>query len=250
MNETEPLRRTSLAMRSQAGVLGLMTVGGLTVSYKGLLKVAEGAQVPVPEIWPLLVDGLGISMSLAIWDARRDGQRAWAAKVVLVLVTAMSAVIQAGTSPTTDWSARTVHAWPPVIVFIAFEFFLWTHARHDRRAATVATTSDLPVSKDGATPAAPARQVATVAPAPIERPRSQRRAATARPAAVRRVPPSPEVLHQAVADVVRAGQDPTMERVAELINVSTRTLRRYTSADAIRAMAADVEVEPDVEVGA
>jgi hypothetical protein len=250
-----PQAQMPWTIRYQVALLAVMTAGGLTVSYSGLYKVAIDAQMPHPWILPLLLDGLGLVMAAAIWDARREGDTSWPAMVVLVAVTCASSTIQAATAPD-GWPARAAHAWPPAIVLVAFECLLWTYGRARRRAA-VATANV--AASEAAMPSDQGERVAVSArpPAVSDRPRVPRvptvdlrppevdDVPVSAPRPVRQAPAarsgvSVEDIRRAVAEVVRSDDQPTMATVAARLGVSDRTLRRHASAGDIAAMAAEL----------
>lgn len=237
--------RIPWAVRWLALILAAMTVGGLIESYNGLFKVATDALMPVAWIWPCLVDGLAIAMSLVIWEAGKDGDRAWGARFLLVGVTGASAVIQAATAPET-WAARAAHGWPPVLTLITFEALLLTYARASARMVTgqADMPSHLPVRAVVSAPAARIATAPTEVTAAVERPAPKPRPGRRPPEPTgQRLPPSTEVIRQAVAEIVRDGRPVTSGEVAEKIGRSDRTLRRYHSAEDLAVMAAEVAAE-------
>ncbi|MFI6645655.1 DUF2637 domain-containing protein [Streptomyces sp. NPDC050504] len=77
----------------------------------------------LPWIFPLVVDGLAIAMSVTIWQAAMDARPALAARLVLAGATAGSVYFNIRHAGTVS-DARAVAAWSPLAANLAFEFLL------------------------------------------------------------------------------------------------------------------------------
>lgn len=106
--------------RLHLAAVGAASGAALAMSCFGLYDAASTSKMSLPALMPVVVDGFGLSLTLAIWRRHAVGRRAVKAWVLLVVVTAVSSVIQIAAAGD-SLRDRAMHGSIPWFVLAAFE---------------------------------------------------------------------------------------------------------------------------------
>ncbi len=105
-----------------AGIVLFLACSAFVLSYESLrlLALQNGIDGWLSFLWPLTLDAVMIAVSMNILYRSITGQRSWYQWFLVVFFTAASIAYNAIHAPST-WLARSIYAFPPTVVFIAFE---------------------------------------------------------------------------------------------------------------------------------
>lgn len=215
-------------VRTLLTVLLVATAAAVAIiSVSGLIRFATLAALPMPTVWPVVLDLAAAVTAVTAWYAQGLGHRAFTVRAFTLGLVAASATAQMSvtepvtTGPTWLWVASVAgHGAPPAVLYGLLEAVLWA-----RRLAPVPVAPAVPVP---VTVTAPAPPSVTAAPAVTRPVAPRRKTAPAKPVG-RAVTTDEELVAKAHQLATRRAVQPT--------ELAVRVLRQELSIGHPRAQA-------------
>ena len=127
-----------------AALVFLIAAAGFALSYNALYQYAyaNGINAGLTWLWPLVIDGFMIVISLSILRASLYQEPVKYLWVLAILATVVSIVFNVAHAPAT-LAGRAVATVPPVAMFAAFEVFIGQVRRNSQRVMLQESLSGL-----------------------------------------------------------------------------------------------------------
>ena len=112
-----------------------LTCLAFAMSASTLAEFAERHTMPLPYVFPWIVDGSLIGFSVATLNAKMDGRPAAWYVTLTVFFTLVSITFNVWPADGPGWMTQVCHAYPPVVILALFEVMLrevaMSHRKHD-----------------------------------------------------------------------------------------------------------------------
>ncbi len=106
------------------GLVFLLAISILFECWQATAAAAKAGGRPMPDLWPVTLEGFLIVLILVYWDARSDHRKAPLARLLLAGITLVAAGVQALAAPPT-WLGWVTAAVTPIILTAVVEFVVW-----------------------------------------------------------------------------------------------------------------------------
>lgn len=237
--------RTWATILSQAIPLSIVAVVAMAISYATLIDVARVNGLPLPELFPILIDVGSISCMISAGQFRRLGIGGrWLAYTTFAMLSCVSIVANASHAGraadmtlTTPWIAAVLAAVPP-IVLIALTHLVMKSIPDEKERAKLHAVREAQARREQTLPAAVRAEVQ--APKHVQQPRAANVPAVVeepRSAALRLVDEAPratpeiseaEVEQKVLGYLEAEGKRPTGQIVADWLGgKSAKTGQRF-----------------------
>lgn len=222
--------------------LTIVGVSAMAISYATLIDVARVNGLPLPELFPILIDVGTVATMIAAAQFRLRGiDGRWLAYVTFIALSAVSIVANAShawraadMTVTTPWAAAVLAATPPAALLAITHLVMMLIPDEKERAKLQAARDKQAEAEQRQRmivqpEATPAKTPATALPlttTPAQAPSSQaplRLVETTKPAAV----DQSEVRERVIAHVTEHGEKPTGAQVGDWLGKSYKTGQRF-----------------------